>query len=120
MIRTGIMISDRVVPDISVGMAWSTYWKDSQMSEQFGERIQYDHEYPIYYPQSKSNPQPAFAYPDGCLGVFRAWLRQNYIVNKFPNYLLGQTKKGNVPLAIANKALEAFSGKPTEDKSKKS
>lgn len=116
MIRTGIMISDKVVPDISVGKAWSTYWKEQSLTENFGERIKYDHEYPIYYPQSKSNPQPAYAYPDACLGVFRAWLRQNYIVNKFPTYLIGQSKKGNVTAAIANKALEAFTGKAIEYK----
>ncbi len=109
MIRAGIMISDRVVPDISVGKAWSAYWEEQNLSDNHGERTKYDHEYPLYYPQSKSNPQPSFAYPDSALGIFRHWLRQNYIVNKFPTYLLGQTKKGTVPLAIANKAIEAFS-----------
>ena len=110
MIRAGIMISDRVVPDISVGKAWSAYWEEQGLSITHGERTKYEHEYPLYYPQSKSNPQPSFAYPDSALGVFRYWLRQNYIANKFPTYLLGQTKKGTVPLAIANKAIEAFSG----------
>lgn len=28
MIRAGVIISDRVVPDISVGKAWSEYWKE--------------------------------------------------------------------------------------------
>lgn len=81
--------------------------------------MQYDHEYPLYYPQSKSNPQPAYAYPDSCLGLFRAWLRQTYITTKFPNYLLGQTKRDTVPVVIANKALEAFVPKSVEDRSKK-
>jgi hypothetical protein len=119
MIRAGIMISDRVVPDISVGKAWSNYWEENRLSETHGARTKYDHEYPLYYPAAKSNPQPSFAYPDSALGVFRSWLRQHYIVTKFPTYLLGQTKKGTVPLALANKALEAFSGKTLQDKSKK-
>ncbi len=118
MIRAGIIISDRVVPDISVGKAWSTYWSEQHLSETHGDRTRYDHEYPLYYPQAKSNPQPSFAYPESSLGEFRAWLRQHYITNKFPNYLLGQIKKGTVPVLTANKAIEAFSGKFVEDKSK--
>ena len=119
MIRAGIMISDRVVPDISVGKAWSVYWDESGLSSKHAVRVKYDHEYPLYYPQSKSNPQPSFAYPDSALGEFRAWLRANYIVNKFPNYLLGQTKKGTLAIGTANKALEAFSGKLLESPKKK-
>ncbi|MDB5842670.1 MAG: hypothetical protein JWQ23_4622 [Herminiimonas sp.] len=111
MIRSGILISDRVVPDISVGKAWSEYWKASNFDVSYGERQKYDHEYPPYYPQAKSNPQPSFAYPDSALGEFRAWLVKTYIANKFPAYLLGQTKKGNVTQLIVNKAIESFSGK---------
>lgn len=110
MIRAGIMISDRVVPDISVGKAWSEYWKTEDMEARFGPREKYDHEYPLYYPQAKSNPQPSYAYPDAALGEFRAWLVRNYIANKFPAYLLGQTKKGTIPQALANQALGAFKG----------
>lgn len=111
MIRAGVMISDKVVPDISVGKAWSEHWTTNNLNVAHGERRKYDHEYPLYYPQAKSNPQPSFAYPDSALGEFRAWLVKTYITSKFPTYLLGQTKKGKVQLAIANKALEAFSGK---------
>jgi hypothetical protein len=118
MIRAGIIISDKVVPDISVGKAWSSYWTDKQLSDIHGDRTRYDHEYPLYYPQAKSNPQPSYAYPESCLGEFRAWLRRHYITNKFPNYLLGQIKKGTIQALTANKAIEAFSGKFVEDKSK--
>jgi hypothetical protein len=109
MIRAGVMISDRVVPDISVGKAWSEHWTANNLEATHGERRKYDHEYPLYYPQAKSNPQPSYAYPDSALGEFRAWLVKTYIANKFPTYLLGQTKKGTVLPVIANKALEAFS-----------
>ncbi|HCC6600959.1 hypothetical protein [Pseudomonas aeruginosa] len=109
MIRAGVMISDRVVPDISVGKAWSEHWTANNLEAVHGERQKYDHEYPLYYPQAKSNPQPSFAYPDSALGDFRAWLVKTYITSKFPTYLLGQTKKGTVLLGTANKALEAFS-----------
>jgi len=119
MIRAGIMISDKVVPDISVGKFWSAFWEENKLSETYGERTKYPHEYPLYYPQSKSNPQPSFAYPDSALGVFRAWLKKNYITTKFPTYLLGQTKKGTVPIGIANQAIEAFNGKAIEHKAPK-
>jgi hypothetical protein len=119
MIRAGIIISDRVVPDISVGKAWSAFWEEHKLSQAHGERTRYDHEYPLYYPQAKSNPQPSFAYPDSALGVFRSWLRQHYIASKFPAYLLGQTRKGTVPLLVANKAIEAFGGQQIEYKTPK-
>jgi hypothetical protein len=108
MIRAGVMISDKIVPDISVGQIWSTFWDENNLSEKCGERIKYNHEYPSYYPQSKSNPQPAFAYPDSALGIFRAWLREHYITKKFPKYLVGQTKQGKLTAIEANKAVEAF------------
>jgi hypothetical protein len=110
MIRTGIMVSDRVVPDISVGKAWSSYWEENKLSAKFGDRRKYEHEYPDYYPQSKSNPQPSFCYPNSSLGVFREWLQQNYIATKFPKYLLGQTNKGSIAYDVANKAAQAFGG----------
>ena len=108
MIRAGIVISDKVVPDISVGMAWSKFWKDNDYDEEYGKRVRYNHAYPEYYPQSKSNPQPAYAYPDSALGLFRSWLRENYIVTKFPKYMMGQAKNGNVPRWMAGQAVEAF------------
>lgn len=111
MIRSGIMISDKVVPDISVGKFWSAHWTDNNMDGVHGDRIRYDHEYPLYYPQSKSNPQPAYAYPDSALGEFRAWLRQNYVTSKFPSYLINQAKLGKIPIPIANKAIETFCDK---------
>lgn len=111
MIRQGVMISDKVIPDISVGKAWSEYWKANNLEEIHGQRIKYDHDYPLYYPQAKSNPQPSFAYPDSCLGEFRRWLRENYIVNKFPSYLVGQVRKGTLTEGTFHKAVEAFGKK---------
>lgn len=114
MIRSGVIISDRVVPDISVGKAWSAYWEENELSKKLGSRIKYNHEYPLYYPQSRSNPQPAYAYPDAALGRFRAWLRENYIAAKYPSYILGQVKKGAIPQGSARRAIEALTGKTIE------
>lgn len=116
MIRAGVIISDKVVPDISVGRAWSDYWTESKLNETHGERTRYDHEYPLYYPQAKSNPQPSYAYPNSALGDFRNWLKKHWITNNLPSYLLRQTKKGSVSIELANKAIEAFNGKQIEYK----
>lgn len=116
MIRSGLIISDKVIPDISVGRAWSDYWKNSSLEAEYGQRIRYEHNYPPYYPQAKSNPQPAYAYPDSCLGIFRAWLRENYIITKFPKYLLGQTKQGKLAANVANQVIETFVPKTIDKK----
>ena len=107
MIRANIIISDKVVPDISVGIAWSKFWTDKEL-EQYGNRLQYDHEYPSYYPQAKSNPQPAYAYPDSILGIFRGWLRQEYIVSKLPAYLVGQTNRGILSKDVTRRVIESL------------
>ena len=108
MIRSGVFISDKVVPDISVGIHWSKHWDEEKLNQKFGDRIKYSHSYPEYYPQSKSNPQPAFAYPDASLGYFRAWLKQNYITTKFPKYLINQVKEGKLAIETASKASESL------------
>ena len=108
MIRSGIIISDKVVPDISVGIAWSKFWTDNNLAKHFGERTRFNHEYPDYYPQAKSNPQPSYAYPDAALGYFRQWLRANYLTVKFPKYLLSSARKGNIPIETAMKAIGTF------------
>jgi hypothetical protein len=112
MIRSGVRINDRVVPDISVGKAWSANWVSNRLADQYGERVSFDHEYPDYYPQSKSNPQPAYAYPNSAWGVFQVWLKKNYLEDMpLQKYLTGQVSKGTIERATANKVLEAFSGK---------
>lgn len=109
MIKAGVMVSDKVVPDISVGKAWSKYWDENKLDMKYGERTKYDHEYPLYYPQAKSNPQPSYAYPNAALGEFRDWLERTYISTKYPAYLLGQSKKGALTTTAAQQAIEAFS-----------
>ncbi|MBV8247444.1 MAG: hypothetical protein JO200_03245 [Comamonas sp.] len=108
MIRSGVYVSDRVVPDISVGKAWSQYWESHGCTAKYGERTRYPHSYPDYYPQSKSNPQPSFAYPMNALGEFRNWLQSNYVATKFPTYILGQAKKGTIDSQTAKLTLSAF------------
>jgi hypothetical protein len=108
MIRADVIISDRVIPDISVGRVWSKYWKDNEFDLKYGRRLKYDHNYPDYYPQAASNPQPSYAYPDASLGEFRSWLRKSYIAVNLSDYILRQYKTGKLPQESASKVLKAF------------
>jgi hypothetical protein len=108
MIRAGVDVSDRVIPDISVGIAWSRHWKDNNLASKYGEPARYSHNYPDYYPQAASNPQPSHAYPDAALGEFRRWLHATYTKKKLPKYVLSQIKSGKLPQESADKVLEAF------------
>jgi hypothetical protein len=112
MIRNGVRINDRVIPDISVGKSWSAYWVNNELASKYGERTNYSHEYPDYYPQAKSNPQPAYAYPNEAWATFQEWFHNNYLGDTpLTTYLAGQVKKGTLQYSTANKVLEAFSGK---------
>ena len=53
-----------------------------------GARIEYEHNYPAYYPQAQSNPQKPWAYPDKALPAFRQWFRHEYLPTKYPKYVL--------------------------------
>ncbi|QND84576.1 Uncharacterized protein ChrSV_2350 [Chromobacterium vaccinii] len=90
LISADLTVNHKTVPDISVGMAWGKYWKDNNLESQYGHRIQYEHNYPDYYPQSLSNPQSPNAYPDASLPIFRQWFRQVYLLTKFPTYILSK------------------------------
>jgi len=111
MIRQGADLGKSFIPDISVGMAWSKFWKAENLEVIYGERRKYDHNYPDYFPQSMSNPQPAYCYPDDALGEFRKWVREQYIPKQLPNYLTTKVKQGAFAAPKATAAIAAFSPK---------
>jgi hypothetical protein len=88
LINANLTVSDKTIPDISVGIAWAEYWKENKLEEKYGPRIPCDHSYPDYYPQASSNPQEIHAYPDASLPTFRQWFRSEYLPTKFPAYIL--------------------------------
>lgn len=111
MIKAGVIINERIIPDISVGRAWSIFWKKNGLENKYGTTTTYAHEYPDYYPQAESNPQSAKAYPEAALGDFRAWLREHYIINNFPKYLRNQAKAKKLSRSEAELAIESFAPK---------
>ena len=111
MIRSGANIGKDFIPDISVGMAWAKYWKTESLEIVYGERKRYEHDYPDYFPQALSNPQPAYCYPDDALGEFRKWVREQYLNHQMPKYLESKVKEGKLPNDSALAAIEAFKPK---------
>lgn len=108
MIRAGAEIGKDFIPDISVGMAWSKYWLSENLEIVYGTRIKYEHNYPNYFPQSLSNPQQPFCYPDEALGEFRKWVREEYVAKRMPKYLNDKVRQGQIPAPSAVAAIEAF------------
>lgn len=109
--QAGLHIDASFVPDISVGKLWAKHWVDNGLGEVYGERRNYKHHYPDYFPQAQSNPQVPFCYPESALGEFRRWLRENYIgEGKFGAYLEGKVKRKELPVSFAKLALTAYGG----------
>lgn len=92
LIAADLTVNHNTIVDISVGSHWGTYWKNNKLEDEFGDRIDYEHNYPNYYPQSLSNPQKPKAYPDAALPLFRQWFRRVYLPTKFPTYILTKAK----------------------------
>jgi hypothetical protein len=113
LIAAGLPVNDKTVPDISVGIAWGRYWTEHGLEEQYGARMEYEHNYPTYYPQAQSNPQRPWAYPDAALPAFRQWFRHEYLPTKYPKYVLtkqhllgGQQKAKEIASLYAPKQIE--------------
>ncbi|POD74597.1 hypothetical protein BKM17_17585 [Pseudomonas syringae group genomosp. 3] len=88
LINADLTVNDKTIPDISVGQMWAKHWKEFKYASIWGERIACEHNYPARYPQARSNPQEASAYPNHALAEFRRWFRYDYLVFKFPEYML--------------------------------
>lgn len=113
LINADLPVNDKTIPDNSVGRCWGDHWTASGFDTVHGARIQYDHNYPPYYPQSAKNPLPAKAYPNAALPEFRRWFRHDYLVTRFPRYILtkahligGQDQAKQIGSLYQPKALE--------------
>jgi hypothetical protein len=103
-IRAGLVVDDETIPDISVGQAWSRYWEENNLSVQFGVRTRHPHTYPPEYRQAQTVPE-AYTYPVESLGVFRKWLDEVYLPEKYPNYIRRKVKMGSLPPSQAERLL---------------
>lgn len=107
--ENGVFTSDELIPDISVGRCWSSHWQNQNLAAKYGDRLEYQHNYPAYYPQAASNPQTPSCYPEAALGEYKRWLREDYIRGgKFKAYIGNQVQKQRIAPATAQKALAAY------------
>lgn len=113
LINAGADVGDRLIPDISVGRAWAEHWTASNLAAQFGERAHYEHSYPDYFPQAKSNPQTAYCYPDAAYGEFKRFMRTDYLPTKMPGYLKGKVKDGVLSASVPEVAMKALASRGT-------
>jgi len=93
LINAGLSVNQHTIPDSSVGGTWGRYWTGIDLAAKYGERIEYPHYYPAEYPQSASNPQKAWAYPNEAWAEFQDWLRTIYLPTQYPAYILKGTSK---------------------------
>lgn len=110
LINAGANVGTEFIPDISVGQHWASHWRDNNLEAKFGQRGNYPHDYPPYFPQAVSNPQPAHCYPDAALPEFRRWIREVYLPTKMPIYLRNKEKQGALPPSFVKLAITAFTG----------
>lgn len=108
LIRHGLVVDDHTVPDISVGQKWSEHWQSSSFDARFGQRTKAEHNYPDYFPQAKSNPQPVWIYPAASLGEFRSWLFAVYLPDALPHYLQRKVNQKQLAASTAELMLEAL------------
>lgn len=115
LIQQNLPVDSMTVPDISVGQHWGTYWTNNKLSDSCGDRIKYEHNYPDYFPQSISNPQKPWAYPDTALPHFRKWMHETYISKKLRPYLQSQEVKRGLPPSFTSLVLKAVAPGLIED-----
>jgi len=107
--EAGLQIDKSFVPDGSVGICWSKHWTEIGGDARYGQRQEWDHNYPDYFPQAKSNPQPAWCYPNEALGEFRRWLQEAYIEGgKFAKYINTKIKQRELPASFAQLITSAY------------
>lgn len=107
--QIGLTIDSKFVPDISVGIHWSKHWEEQELAKQYGDRVKFEHNYPGYFPQAKSNPQLPWCYPEMALGEFKRWVRETYVkAGKFKRYLDDQVAKKALPPSFAQIAVSIY------------
>ncbi|RYG89866.1 MAG: hypothetical protein EON58_19325 [Alphaproteobacteria bacterium] len=105
LIKQGVELGDKFIPDISVGMAWGKHWSSGNLDNVYDSRKKVPHYYPAHFPQALSNPQDAWVYPDEALPEFRSWVRKTYLPDKLPKYLSSKVADGSVGGLKAQQAI---------------
>lgn len=95
--QNGLLLDNETVPDISIGIVWSTHWKKARLEKKHGARVKFPHTYPDSFPQALANGQiEAWIYPVQAVGDFRVWMQNVYIPTYFVSYLKTRVNKGKL------------------------
>jgi len=107
--NAGLHIDSNFLPDGSVGLTWGNHWRKNNFDKKYGERTKWEHNFPDYFPQAKSNPQDVWCYPESALPEFRRWVREDYIGGgKFSNYINGKIKQKELPPSFSQLVISAY------------
>ena len=87
--QMGAVFPDKFCPDISVGILWSKYLKNTGRSPELVGAIKYRHRYP------KPNPRvvDAWAYPNEMYAEFLEWLRSDWMSRHMYRYFSDKDKE---------------------------
>lgn len=113
LIRGGVAVNDTMMPDGSLGSHWGRYWNSSGFNEKFGQREKIHHRFPESYRQL--DPE-VWAYPNAALAEFREWLESIYLPDKYPSYIKGKVKSGNISAEKYDLLIRAVLPPTIEDK----
>lgn len=107
--QAGLHIDSSFLPDGSVGIHWGKYWEENDLERRLGSRQRWEHNFPDYFPQAKSNPQTPWCYPEAALPEFRKWMREQYIGDgKFTKYINTKVKERSLPPSFAQVVMSAY------------
>lgn len=113
LIRHNIIVDDSIMPDGSLGIHWSRYWKDHNLDEKYEPKIKIQHKFPESYRQL--NPE-VLAYPISAIAEFRSWFEETYLPEKYPAYIQKKIKDGKISVESVPVLLSAVLPPALEDK----
>lgn len=77
--QAGVQLSSTVVPDVSVGLAWSARWKGSNLEAVYGPRSRHPHDDAELFGHAIAQVPEPWRYPATALDEFRRWLYNVFI-----------------------------------------
>jgi len=113
LIRHNIIVDDSIMPDGSLGIHWSNYWKCNSLDKKYSQRIKIHHKFPESYRQI--DPEIS-AYPISAIAEFRSWFEEVYLPEKYPAYIKKKIKDGKISIETVPLLLSAVLPPTLEEK----
>lgn len=81
LVNADLPLSEKTISDTGVETSWADHWTKSYLDDVYGARI-----------TDTSNPRLPWAYPNEALAEFRRWFRHDYLITRFPRYVLTRAR----------------------------